>query len=52
MTPYSSVADLRAVAKFLKVSASGSKQKIYDRIREAHTKAMRLRASEVARQQH
>ena len=52
VTPYSSIADLRAVAKFLKVSASGSKQKIYDRIREAHTKAMRLRALEVARQQH
>ena len=49
VTPTSSIAVLRAAGRFLGVSTSGSKAKIFNRIRAAHVSALRLRALEVAR---
>ena len=49
VTPTSSIAILRAAGRFLGVSTSGSKARIFNRIRAAHVSALRLRALEVAR---
>jgi hypothetical protein len=49
ITPNSSVEILRTAGRFLGISTSGSKRKIYDRLRAAHISALRLRSLEVAR---
>lgn len=48
----SSIDKLRNAAKYLKVSSSGSKQKIYTRIREAHLTALKMQSLEGARQEY
>ena len=51
LTASCSVEKLRR-AKFLKVSASGSKQKIFTKIKEDHFTALKMQALEVARQEY
>jgi hypothetical protein len=51
LTGSSSVEKLRR-ARFLKVSASGSKQKIFTKIKEDHFTALKMQALEVARQEY
>eukprot|EP00435_Cladocopium_sp_Y103_P037670 s676_g10.t1 len=46
VTPTSSIDVLRTAGRCLGVSTSGSKRKIYDRIRAAHVHSLRLRALE------
>ena len=48
----SNVKDLRSAAKFLQVSSSGPKAKIFQRIRDSHEVALRRRSLEVAREQY
>ena len=52
ITPYSPVNILRQAARFLHVSSSGSKQKIFRRIREAHVMSLKMKALEIAQQQY
>ena len=52
VTAESSVEVLRNACKFLSLSSSGSKTKMFRRIRDAHLRAMKLRALEAARQQY
>ena len=52
LTARSSVERLRQTARYLRVSASGSKQKIFQRIKEAHLTALKMSALEVARQEY
>ena len=52
ITESSSIEKLRNAAKYLKVSSSGSKQKIFTRIREAHLLALRMQSVEAARQEY
>ena len=52
LTASSSVEKLRRAARFLKVSASGSKQKIFNKIKEAHFTSLKMQALEVARQEY
>ena len=52
ITPNSSIDALRTAGRFLRVSTSGSKQKIFNRIRVSHISSLRLRALEVARGEH
>ena len=48
----SSVKDLREAAKYLKLSTSGSKSKLFNRIRDSYELALKRRALEVARQDY
>ena len=48
----SSIEKLRKAAKFLKVSSSGSKKKIFVRIQEAHLSGLQMQALEAARQEY
>ena len=52
ISQHSNVQDLRSAAKFLKVSSSGTKAKIFQRIRNSHEVALRRRSLEVAREQY
>eukprot|EP00435_Cladocopium_sp_Y103_P023304 s2901_g5.t1 len=52
ITASSSIDKLRRAARYLKVSSSGSKQKIFQRIREAHVTGLRMQALEAARQEY
>ena len=51
LTANSSVEKLHRAAKYLKVSASGSKTKIFTKIKEAPFTALKMQALEVARQE-
>ena len=48
----SAVRDLQAAARYLQVSSSGSKRKIYERIKKEHLKSLRMSALHAARQQY
>ena len=52
LTERSSVKDLREAARYLKLSSSGSKTKIFNRIRDAYEQSLKRRALEVARQDY
>jgi hypothetical protein len=52
ITPNSSVVTLRETAKYLKFLASGSKTKIFRRIRNEHIKSLRLASLQAARQEY
>ena len=52
LTERSSVKDLKEAAKYLKLSSSGSKTKIFNRIRDAYEQSLKRRALEVARQDY
>ena len=52
LTERSSVKDLREAAKYLKLSTSGSKAKVFNRIRDSYEMALKRRALEVARQDY
>ena len=52
LTERSSVKDLKEAAKYLKLSSSGSKAKIFNRIRDAYEQSLKRRALEVARQDY
>ena len=47
ITPTSSIAILRAAARFLGTSTSGSKSKIYEKIRSSRVASLQLRAFEI-----
>ena len=48
----SSIDKLRRAARYLKVSSSGSKQKIFQKIREAYVTGLQMQALEAARQEY
>eukprot|EP00435_Cladocopium_sp_Y103_P043647 s2238_g12.t1 len=48
----SSIEKLRRAARYLRVSSSGSKKKIFQKIREAHVTGLRMQALEAARQEY
>ena len=52
LTASSSVEKLRRAARYLRVSASGSKRKIFTKIKEAHFTALKMQALDVARQEY
>ena len=52
LTDSSSVEKLRRAARYLRVSASGSNTKIFNRIKQAHFTALKMQALEVARQEY
>ena len=52
LTQYSSIRDLRTAAGFLRISSSGSKAKLFRRIRDAHVTALRRRAVEIANEEY
>ena len=49
LTEHSNMKDLRQAAKFLKIPSSGSKKKVFDRIRSSYELSLKQRALEVAR---
>eukprot|EP00435_Cladocopium_sp_Y103_P025443 s995_g6.t1 len=52
ITVNSSIDKLRRAARYLRVSSSGSKQKIFQKIREAYVTGLRMQALEAARQEY
>ena len=52
LTENSSVKQLREAAKYLRLSSSGSKSKIFNRIRDSYETSLKRRALEVARQDY
>ena len=52
MQERSSVKDLKEAANYLKLSTSGSKAKIFSRIRDSYEQSLKRRAPEVARQDY
>ena len=52
ITVNSSIEKLRRAARYLKVSSSGSKQKIFQKIRDAYVTGLRMQALEAARQEY
>ena len=52
LTENSSVKQLRDAARYLRLSSSGSKSKIFNRIRDAYETSLKRRALEVARQDY
>ena len=52
LTQHSSIRDLKAAAGFLRISSSGSKTKVFGRIKDAHVTALRRRAVEVAHEEY
>eukprot|EP00435_Cladocopium_sp_Y103_P020525 s4238_g5.t1 len=52
VTASSSIDKLRRAARYLRVSASGSKQKIFQRIKDAYLTGLKMQALEAARQEY
>ena len=52
LTERSSVKDLKEAARYLKLTTSGSKARIFNRIRDSYEQSLKRRALEVARQDY